>query len=161
MFERDIKLNRFLLDYFDKIVADIPADRIAEPTPGGGHPPLWVLGHLAIVGEMGQAMLGGRLRHPEWVELFGPRSSEQVSEPTRFSKDEFVEGIRSDYPKLRAMLSAAPKAALEQPHGVDVLEGSLIETMADIQVHVLTTHFSFHLAQLSAWRRAAGKGPLI
>lgn len=161
MFDQDIKLNRFLLNYFDQIVADIPADRIAEPAQGGGHPPLWVLGHLAIVGEMGQAMLGGRMMHPEWVEMFGPGSSDQVSEPTRFSKKEFVDCIRSGYPKLCAMLAAAPKEALDVPHGVELLSGTHIETAADLQSHLLTSHFSFHLAQLSAWRRGAGKGPII
>jgi hypothetical protein len=27
--------------------------------------------------------------------------------------------------------------------------------------HLMTTHMSFHLAQLSACRRAAGKGPIV
>ena len=161
MFDRDLKFNQFLLNYFDKVVADIPADRIAERSGGTGHPPLWVLGHLAIVAEMGQMILGGEMQHPEWVPVFGPGSSDDVENPSNYNKDELVQLVRSEYPKLATMLPAAPAERLDAPHGIELLEGTLIETVADIQVHLLTTHFAFHLAQLSGWRRAEGNGPLI
>jgi hypothetical protein len=161
MFDREIKFNQFLLGYFDKVVADIPADRIAERGSGGGHPPVWVLGHLAIVAEMGQTLLGGRLDHREWVPLFGPRSSDEVPNAERFSKVELVELVRTGYPKLRELMQATPSDVLNRPHGVEVLHGTPIETVADAEVHLLTTHFAFHLAQLSGWRRAAGNGPLL
>lgn len=161
MFDREIKFNQFFLSYFDKVVADIPADRICERAPGGGHPPIWVLGHLAIVAEMGQSLLGGQLQHPDWVTVFGPVSSDEVIDAGTFAKDEFVDQVQSEYPRLSEMLQVAKSSTLEQPHGVALLEGTPIATVADIEVHLLTTHFSFHLAQLSVWRRAAGMGPLV
>lgn len=161
MFDREITLNRFLLGYFDKVVADIPDDRIAERAPGGLHPPVWVLGHLAIVGEMGLMLLGGELQHPEWIERFGPQSSDEVEDADPHSKAEFVEVVRTAYPKLCEMLLDTPQERLDAPHGLELLEGTPIETVGDLSAHLLTTHFSFHLAQLSAWRRAAGNGPLL
>ncbi len=161
MFDREIKFNRFLLGYFDQVVADIPADQICERAPGGGHPPLWVLGHLAIVAEMGQSLLGGQMQHPDWVAVFGPGSSDEVIDAGVFAKDEFVAQIQREYPKLCEMLQVAQSSNLEQSHGVQLLDGTPIETVADMEAHLLTTHFSFHLAQLSGWRRAAGKGPVI
>ena len=40
MFESEITLNEFLLDSFNSVVADVPADRIFEKSPGNGHPPV-------------------------------------------------------------------------------------------------------------------------
>lgn len=161
MFDRDIKLNQFFLAYFEEVIADIPANRITERAPGNGHPPVWVLGHLAIVGEMGQVPLGGQLQHPEWAPLFSPGSSDEVPGADQFAKDDLVQVIHTAYPKLGELLKNAPSEVLDQPHTVELLKGSSIETVADLEVHVLTTHFAFHLAQLSGWRRAAGLGPLV
>lgn len=161
MFTREIKLNRFLLNYFDKVAADIPDDKLADRARGAGHPPVWVLGHLAICAELGQALLGGELQNEAWVPVFGPRSSDEVTGAENYSKDTFVKHIHSEYAKLRDMVAVAPAERLDQPHGVDVLEGSLVETVGDLQAHLLTTHFSFHLAQLSGWRRAMGGEPLV
>jgi hypothetical protein len=161
MFDREITLNRFLLGSFDQVVADIPADRLAERPPGSGHPPVWVLGHLAIVAEMGQTLLGGQLQHPQWMPLFGPGSSDDVTTTEGVTKDHLVQAIRAGYLKVSELLVATPTEVLNRPHGVTILDGTPIETVADIEAHLLTTHFAFHLAQLSGWRRAAGLGPLI
>lgn len=161
MFAREIKLNRFQIDYFGKVMKDIPDDKINDRAGGAGHPPLWILGHLAICAELGQAMLGGEMKHPAWLPLFGPASSDDVSNSDNYTKEEFTSHIVAEYPRLCEMLTAAPEERMNAPHGVELLEGTLIETVGDLQAHLLTTHFSFHLAQLSGWRRAMGGAPLI
>ncbi|QDV48040.1 hypothetical protein [Gimesia fumaroli] len=62
MFENEITLNQFLLEQLGTIMADLPEDCLFTPGTGHGHPPVWILGHLAIVGEMGQTFLGAMLR---------------------------------------------------------------------------------------------------
>ncbi len=161
MFEQEIKLNQFLLGYFEKVVADIPADRLTEPAPGNGHPPLWVLGHLAICTEFGEMFFDKPADHDSWLPIFGPGSSDQVENADQFSKDELVRMSIEGYPRLCKTLSAASAEAIGKPHGLELLDGSGLDTVGDLQSHLLTSHFAFHLAQLSGWRRAAGKGPLF
>jgi len=161
MFTREIKLNRFLLNYFDNVVADIPNDKLADRARGAGHPPVWVLGHLAICAELGQVLLGGELKNEAWLPVFGPRSSDEVADAESYSKDKLASHIRSEYATLCEMVAAAPPERMDQPHGVEILEGSLVETIGDLEAHLLTTHFSFHLSQLSGWRRAMGGEPLV
>jgi len=58
MFENEITLNQFLLDQLVTIMADLPEECLFTSGQGHGHPPVWILGHLAIVGEMGTDVLG-------------------------------------------------------------------------------------------------------
>lgn len=161
MFERESKLNSLLVESFRMLIADIPADRIYEAAPGNGHPPVWVLGHLAICAELGQKYCGGTIKHPEWLKAFGPGSSDQIEDTGDYSKEEFSTVIIEGYPAFARMACEADESTLAGPHGVPLLEGTPIQTAGDLVAHLLTSHLSFHLAQLSGWRRAAGHGPLF
>ena len=161
MFEQEIVLNQFLMEGFGSIVADIPADRCLERAPGNGHPPIWVLGHLAICSELGEMLCGGNLTHPEWLPVFGPGSSDDIAVSDQFSKDDLVQEIVTGYPRMAEMARNVDPVAMEKPHEVELLLGSPIVTVGQLVSHLLSSHFAFHQAQLSAWRRAAGFGPLF
>lgn len=161
MFEIETKLNQFLLQGFEQVVADIPADRVNERPPGNGHPPLWVLGHLAMCVELGGTLLGEDLVHKNWAVAFGPGSSDDIKNPETYSRDELIGAIVNGYPKLCVAAQNASSDVLSQPHGIDLLAGTAIQTRGDLMSHLLSTHVAFHLAQLSGWRRAAGHGPLF
>ena len=161
MFETETTLNSFLISGLQKVMADIPEDRINERAPGNGHPPLWVLGHLALVAEMGEKMLGGSIQHMSWIPVFGPGSPDDVPEPEKYSRSEMIDLIVTAYPRLCTTAQNADQSILSQPHGVELLADTEIVTVGDLIAHILTSHVAFHLAQLSTWRRAAGHGPLF
>lgn len=161
MFPRETLLNQFSIDYLEQLAADVTAENLNLKPAGGGHSPLWILGHLAICGELGQMLLGGELQHSEWMATFGPGSNDDVANPESYSREEFVSNIKSSYEKLTQMANAADEETLGRPHGVDLLEETRLNTVGDLIGHLLTTHFSFHTAQLSGWRRAAGHSHLF
>ncbi len=162
MFGREIALNRFQLGYFEKIVADIPAESFAQRGAGGGHPPVWIVGHLAIVGETATRLVGGEEpTHPEWLPLFGPRSSDEVPDAERFGKQELVEALHVAYAQLHSQAAGMTDELASRPHALALLKGTPIESNGDLLAHVLTSHFALHLGQLSCWRRAAGHEPLF
>jgi hypothetical protein len=161
MFERESRLNEFLLGYFKNVVQDIPAAEITQRAAGGGHPPVWILGHLAICPELGETYCGVEWKHPLWKERFGPGSPDDVPDADSFSKDQLVDAIVQGYPRMVQTASAADPSLFEKPHGLALLDGTPIKTRGDLVAHLLTSHFAFHLAQLSGWRRSAGHGPLF
>lgn len=156
MFQREIVLNRFLVSSLQRVMEDIPPNQLREPAPGNGHPPLWVLGHLGIVGEAAFKVTGGTPMHPEWGPIFGPGSQDQVAQPERFDTVDWVGWVATTYRELQERVNHVPEPVLEKPHGLKILDGSGIDTVGELMAHILTTHFAFHLAQISAWRRAAG-----
>jgi len=156
VFEYEGDLNQFLIAGLERVVADIPEDRLNERAPGNGHPPVWVLGHLVVVAEMGLQIFGQRPEHLHWFKIFGPGSSDDVPDAESYKKAELLDCIVSSYPRLCEAARNADPERLGQPHGVALLEGTPIATFGQLTSHILTSHLSFHLAQLSAWRRAAG-----
>lgn len=160
MFEREITLCKFLRNGLDGVAADIPEEQVYDRAPGKGHPPIWILGHLAICGELGEKFSGGEVSHPRWLPQFGPGSPDEIEDKGRYSKTEFVEAIHSSYDRFAILASKLPAEMLTDPHGVELLEGTPIATVGDLISHLFSSHFGFHLAQLSAWRRAAGHAAL-
>ena len=161
MYEQETKLNQFMMTSFDQLMADIPMDRINERPAGNGHPPLWVLGHLAICAELGHLMLGTPIKTTEWMPVFGPGSSDQVENPESYDAADLIVKIKEGYAGLCQAAATADPEALAAPNEVDLLQGSPLVSRGDLVSHLLTTHFAFHIAQLSAWRRADGHAHLF
>ncbi|MEO9932152.1 DinB family protein [Rhodopirellula bahusiensis] len=162
MFEREISINQFQLEYFDKVIPDIAESSMFSPAPGHGHTPVWILGHLAICSELGQKLLGGSISHPDWIERFGPRSVDDIAPDDSLTLPLVTNALRDGYRELcNLAASTTDQAALDRPHGMPSLTGTPIVTVADTIALLLTNHFAFHLSQLSSCRRSAGMPPLF
>ena len=162
MFTQEITLNQFFLDYFEGLVKDLPETGLAEQGAGKGHSALWLLGHLAVTGDSGRMLLGREKICPApWFVAFGPKSSDEIKNPDKYDPNEMIDAIRRVYTDLQEAASQADPEMMRQPHPVEILKGSRIETNADVLAHLLTTHFAAHVGQLSYWRRLQGKPPLF
>ncbi len=161
MFQREALLNQFMIQYVDTLAAEVTDDNLSSRPVESGHTPLWILGHLAICAELGIKMLGGEFEHRKWLPLFAPGTPDNFTSSDGHSRDELISCIKSSYARLGEMASAADDEVLNQPHGIDLLQDTVLSTVGDVVAHLLTTHLSFHAAQLSAWRRASGHGPLL
>ena len=156
MFERESKLCAFAVSYCQKLVQDIPEEKLAiQPAPGMNHP-AWVLGHLAIVGDMGLRMLGQPMQCPrEWRRLFGAGSTPVTDRAAYPSRDELLQSIQTIYPTLAAAARESPASITEVPHTAPFFREEL-PLVGDLVGHLMTVHFAMHLGQVSAWRRTQG-----
>ncbi|WP_299467964.1 DinB family protein [uncultured Gimesia sp.] len=161
MFENEIAINQLQLKQFAAVMADLPEDSLFTRGNGHGHPPVWILGHLAIVGEMGQTFLGGSLTHPRWVPLFGPGSSDEVKPHASLTRDALITDLNQAYETLRSMAAEAKPEDVAGPHGIALFDGSPIQTVGHAVSLLLTNHFAFHLSQLSGCRRDRGLGHIF
>ncbi len=161
MFENEIAINETQLGLFAKIANDVPEETLYRPSEGHGHPPIWILGHLAIVGEIGQRMLGGSISHPEWIPLFGLGSSDIISQNDAFSMNSLTTIVTENYRARRDLAAAADEKSISRLHGVELFARTPIKTVGNLVALIMTNHFGFHLSQLSSCRRSAGHGPLF
>ena len=161
MFENEIAINQLQLKQFAAIVADLPEECLYTRGAGHGHPPVWILGHLAIVGELGQTFLGGNLTHPNWAPLFGPGSSDEVQPDDSLTRETLITSLNQAYETLQSMAAEAKPEEVSGPHGIEFFEGTPVQTVGHAISLLLTNHFAFHLAQLSSCRRDRGLGHLF
>jgi hypothetical protein len=162
MFTQEITLNQFFLDYFERLIKDLPQDGLAEQGGGTGHSALWLLGHMAVSVDYGRMVLGlERICPAKWMVAFGTGSSDEIKNSGKYDIKQMIETIRTGYPGLQEAAANADPDAMQQPHQVEVLKGSKLVTNADVLAHLLTTHFAMHAGQLSYWRRLQGKPALF
>lgn len=161
MFDNEIAINQFQLTQFARIADDLADDSLYEPSPGHGHTPIWILGHLAICAEFGQSLLGGSLTHRKWAAVFGPGSSDRPEPDPEWSKVLFRDASLTGYQKLQEMAAHTDPAHLAKPHAFEFFRGTPIATIGHAVAVLLTNHFGFHLSQLSSCRRAQGHGPIF
>lgn len=161
MFNDVVAINEFQLGLFSRIAADIPEHQLFVPGAGHGHPPVWILGHLAITAELGHRLLGGTISHISWLKLFGAGSSDRMVDDGSLTKDQLVAAVISGYQQLRELAATADPERMEQPHGAEILKRTPIQTKDQLILHLLSSHFGFHSSQLSSCRRAEGHQALF
>lgn len=160
MFQTESLTNAFCCDYLQKIASDISNSDLDSKT--NGKTPRWILGHLRVVADMPRPMVGLESQLDEnWGASFGPGSSIGAEDAPTFEVDQVVADTVAAYQELADALQQADPESLAKPHGLELLNGTPLKTCQDLLTHLLSTHFSFHLAQLSACRQAKGMKKLF
>ncbi len=148
------------LNYAQQILSDLPCESFAE-RPAGLNPPGWLLMHLATAADYTSKMLGGSGVCPaDWNERADtkkPVSDQRADYP---SKDELLQYFLQSYRHAVELFDQATPEQLAAPQKLGFFEQEL-PTVADMAGFLLVAHLNIHLGQLSAWRRASGKGPLF
>ncbi|MAY74344.1 MAG: hypothetical protein CMJ31_06385 [Phycisphaerae bacterium] len=151
------------MDQAKKLVADVPDDRFAElPFEGAKHPG-WVLGHLCCGAGMGAAFLAGEegvAGCPDaWVTACMPG--------TQLAADRSAYGAKADllthFERVHGLLADRYGAASDDLLATEFPNPeyrSFFPTLGDACFYLMAYHEGYHLGQLSAWRRAAGFGPV-
>jgi len=156
MFTNERTLFAFLYGYSRMLVADLPDEKMTAQPAGIVNHPAWVLGHLVNTVDSGLKLLGASpLMPPEWAVKYG-RGSMPVADRSAYpSKDELMAALETSHGKL-AM--AAETATPEVASAINPFERNrpFFPTVGILVAHIMTTHESMHLGQLSTWRRAMG-----
>lgn len=160
MFESETMLVNFATGYLKTIAADLNDGDLTTLTESTGKTPQWILGHLRVVAEFGCKLLGSEPAcGDDWFAAFGPGSQPGDNAPA-FTVESILADIEQGYSRLLEMTKAASNEVLEQKHGFEPLEPA-ISTKRDLMSHLLTTHITYHLAQLSACRQSKGLAPVF
>jgi len=157
MFEYVLPTYNLNLMYAQKLVADIPDDRMcAQPVDGQlmNHP-AFLLGHLAWAGDSAAALLGAVGGHAgDWRELFGMGSKPLADRSKYPPKAELIKALEESHARVAAAVTSASPEALTQPAPERMR--ARFATVGQMVAGLMTAHEATHLGQLSAWRRALG-----
>ena len=160
MFKNEFVLNAFNREYLQNIANDLTDSDLDTVTTG--KTPRWILGHLRVVADMPREMVGLAPQLDEtWGAGYGPGSKTADPSAPSFNVKQIVAETIAAYEELADAAQQADAEVMSQPHGLGLLDGTALKTRGDLLSHLLSTHFAFHLAQLSACRQAKGMGPMF
>lgn len=162
MFERELTLYKFNLKYLRYLSADLEEADMGVAPFAGANPPVWILGHLAISTDFAGGLLGLEPVCPEeWRKPFAPGNLPTALPSPCPGKGQLLQAIENGHGRVSEAAPHASAEAMNTPHDIAFFKPTVLATVGDVLAHVMTTHIAFHLAQLSACRRKAGKPPLI
>jgi hypothetical protein len=152
---------RFTLIYAEKLTADLADDELATaPQPGMNHA-AWVLGHVALGSDFVALLLGQTMITDEaWMATFGPGSTPVDDRAAYPSKEKLLTTMRKTHARAIELLAGATTKQLDDPNETRFFPAEF-PTVGALITHLMTTHATLHLGQLSAWRRALGKGAVL
>lgn len=154
--------NEVLLKYYadslaaiEKLLADVPDERLAEQPAGLRNHPAWTLTHLCVGNDF---CLQSVAREPicpkEWFPLAGPGTMPTPDRAAYPSKDVLLATLRRQHELVTEGVRAAPPGHFDQPAPERVR--SFAATLGHIVAYMLASHENYHLGQLLAWKRVAG-----
>ena len=162
MFERELTLYKFGLNYIKMLAADLDDSQLAMVPFDGANPPVWILGHLAVCTDYAGRFVGlERVCPRDWHVKFAPGSKPAELVAPLPNKADLMTALEQGCHRVIEAMPRVNAEMLDQPHSVEILKPTVLKTNGDVLAHLLTTHPMFHIAQLSACRRKTGKGPIV
>jgi hypothetical protein len=150
----------YCLDFLHEQVADVAeSDMTAQPNGIVNHP-AWILGHLAYASQLLGGVVGLRAWLPaDWPERFGT-GSVPVADAGRYeSKADLLAILRDAQARMTEAVERADDAYLDRVFPVESYR-DVFPTIRHSLTQVLVGHASFHVGQLSVWRKAMGLPPM-
>ncbi len=147
--------------YALRLVGDIPPEHfVSQPAPGRTmNHPAWIFCHLNVYASIVASLLRG--------EPF----EDPLGKP--YARGSTVSPRLSDYPEPREVVAAFERLHDDAAGSLDTAGAdrfsaatpverlrTMSPTVGELLVMLMVKHESFHLGQLSAWRRAMGMAPV-
>ena len=162
MFDRELRLYGLMYGLLQNLLKDIDEIRFHHPLCEGGNSPAWILSHLAVVNDYCLKNFGEqRIAPAEWHKRFRPGALPKNDPAPLPSKAEVMEVLEKGRRRIFETAANVDPEKMDQPHTADIFKDSPVKTVGDVVAHLLTTHFAFHIGQISSWRRLEGKLHLI
>lgn len=152
---------RMLGNFATMLASDIDPDKFADRCGTTINHPAFVLGHCAYYLGVSVTMLGGSIEFdPDEEQLF-KNGAECLDDPSVYpSKEESIARFVERCNFVAGFLDTCDDSAFARPNEEGPFVGEFT-TMGQVVAFMILGHTSFHLGQISGWRRAAGMGPAM
>ena len=146
----------YSLQFLRDQVADVREEAMTAMPEGVANHPAWTIGHLVFTCQM----LGGVIGIKPWLPKSWPKrygsGSVPTDDPELYEPKEILLKILDD---AQARMTAAIKKLDDASLDAAFPEPSYLEVFPTVRhslTQVLVGHASFHVGQVSVWRRAMG-----
>ena len=146
----------YALGYLREQVEDCSRDDMVRQPAGVPNHPAWTIGHLVFIAQAIGGVAGLEPWLDEgWVKAFGPGSKPVEDVSAYPPKGDLLAALADAEQRLASAVRTVDHAALGQPFP-DPAYLEVFPTVRHAFTQVLVGHTSFHVGQISVWRRATG-----
>lgn len=119
--------------------------------------PAWVVGHLAVAGDLIVGVLGGEATLEAWHPLFAPTpEAAPVDDRAKYpTKAELMDALGDRHRVVGERMAGLNEAGLDAALPIEAYR-EFWPTVRDALGDLMALHEPYHLGQLSQWKRAAG-----
>ncbi len=144
--------------YAMRLVGDLTNEQMVAQPPGAlvsmNHP-AWILAHLSVYAPIIAAMLRGQPFEDPINHTFGQKSQVILDASAYPTGASLIEQFQTQHDDVEQALLGARETVLEAPTPLERWRAQHPRT-GEMVATLTIKHESFHLGQLSAWRRALG-----
>jgi hypothetical protein len=150
--------STYLLSLAVPILAELDDSHRALEPMAGAKTAGWLVGHLAVSGDLAREWCGQRPLCPAaWRTAFAPGSQPSPRPGDYPPMAMLTATFFAVYRNLCATALAATPAVLAAPNPFGPAR-TAFPTVRDFVAYLMTAHLGYHLGQLTGWRAAAGLG---
>jgi hypothetical protein len=148
------------VEYAKQILADINDSAMCQQPLGLNHP-AWLMMHVSTTADYASNLLGGQGVCPtDWNDRADTKKPLTQNRSDYPSKEDLLKTFEAALLNALKLYQGATEEELSTPQKLGFFEEAL-PTVGEMATFMLVAHTNLHLGQLSAWRRAIGKGPLF
>jgi hypothetical protein len=150
----------YALDFLREQVADVTdKDMTAQPNGVVNHP-AWTIGHITAAVHLLSRTIGVPKWLPtEWVQHYRTGSTPISDAGPYDSKHELLSKLREAQTKITQAIEQMNDSQLDVVFPAEAFR-DVFPTIRHALTQVLIGHTSFHVGQLSLWRKAMGLPPM-
>ena len=152
---------RMLADFGTMLAADIDPEKFADRCGTSINHPAFTLGHCTYYLGIAANTLGASIGcGPDEKRLYAI-GVECVDTPGTYpAKDDVLAAYTARCGEVAEFLESCEDAAFEAPNEDGPFEDRF-DSKGQVAAFMVLVHTSFHLGQISGWRRAVGMGPAM
>lgn len=148
-----LRFNRGLTS---ALLKDVDDERMVAQPSGVVNHAAWQVGHIVTTLSQVGRLIGSTFELPaDWEAKFGMGSKVAADREANPAKAELLATLERACAAFEQALGSAGEETLAKQMP-DSKFRMIMPTLADAALFVAGAHYSYHLGQLSAWRRAQG-----
>ncbi|MCH2134779.1 MAG: DinB family protein [Phycisphaerales bacterium] len=149
---------RFLIGFADMLINDVEDDKFAHRCGTTINHPAFVLGHCAYYAGVCMQLLGGEIELSEADKDRYEHGVECQCDASQYpTKDEAVAAFNERMNTVADFIEGCDESVFARSAEDTFFKGR-VPNMGGVATFMLVGHITFHLGQVSGWRRVAGMG---
>lgn len=143
------------LEYGQRLLADVPEDKMVfQPAACMNHP-AWAFSHMNIYHPVIVSLVQGRVFDDPKEHTFGMKSKPLADAKAYPAKQQIIDAWTRGHQDVAAALRPAKAEVFEGPITLERWQKHF-PSVGAILVYLMALHEATHLGQISVWRRVQG-----